>query len=97
MDVVGGDQAKVEIAGDINQAAAIAPLLLDAVIGELDEEILLSEKIPVGSGRFQCLGVLSLAQGHVDLTLEATTQGNESLAVLGQEFTIDAWLVVEAV
>ena len=66
------------------------------MIGQLDKKILLSEDVPVGGCGLEGLGGLSLAQGHIDLSLQAAAQGNETLTVLGQEFAIDAGLVVEA-
>ena len=97
MNVIRRNKSKSQISCDVDEARAVAPLLLDPMVGQLDEEVLLAEDIPVGGGMFQGLGLLSGAQGHIDFSLEAAAQGDQSLGMSGEKFPVDARLVVEAV
>ena len=97
VDIVGRHQSQSEVIGDPDQASAVAPLLVDPVVGQFDEEVLLAEEIAVGGGVLKGLLGLSRGEGHVDLPLETAAQGYQPLAVAREEFPVDAWLVVEAV
>ena len=97
VDVVRGDQPESEVAGNVDQSRAVAPLLFDPVIGQFDEEVFLSEDVPVSGGILEGLRLLARAQGHVDLPLEATAQRDQPLAVTGEKLTVHARLVIEAV
>ena len=80
--VVGGDQPESEVAGNVDQSRAVASLLFDPVVGQFDEEVFLSEDVPVGGGILKSLRLLTRAQGYVDLTLKASADPSRCAAVL---------------
>ena len=97
VDVVRGDQPESQVAGTVDQSRAVAPLLFDPVIRQFDEEVFLSEDVPVRGGILEGLRLLTRAKGHVDLTLEAAAQRDQPLVVAGEKIPVDARLVIEAV
>ena len=97
VDVVRGDQPESEVAGNVDESRAVASLLFDPVVGQFDEEVFFSEDVPIGGGILKSLRLLPCTQGHVDLTLKASAEGNQTPVVLGEELPVDARLVVKAV
>ena len=96
VDIVGGDKAQIEITGDADQSASVAALLFDAVVAEFYVEVFLSEDVTVGRRCLQRLLGLSLAEGHVDLSLETSAQGDQPLSVPGEKIPVHAGFVIEA-
>ena len=74
-----------------------APLLGDAVVLELEEEVVLAEDVAVLAGEpARALPVVDLERPR-DLAAEARGEPDEALAVLGEVLAVDARLVVVAV
>ena len=96
MNVVGRDESKSEVVGDGDEARPVSPLLLDAVVGQFDEEVLCSKDVAVGGGMIPREIGLTVGQSRVDLAFEASAQGDEPLGMGGEEFPVHAGLVIEA-
>ena len=93
--VVRADERQPEIGGDGRQPAVDDPLVVDAVVLHLEEEIVRAEDVPE-----RCRGlprpIRSIpAEVGGDLSLEATAEPDEAVGVSGQELLVDARLGVE--
>ena len=97
MQVVGHDQGQVDLRGQAQELLVEARLLGQAVVLQLEEEVVLAEDVAVLAGdRAGQLPVLDLERlGH--LAAEAGAEADEALAVLRQVLAVDARLVVVAV
>jgi len=96
VDIVGGDNAELELAGELEQVGDDALLLLEAVVHELDDEVLAAEdldELPTGlAGGF----VVAAEEGLGDDALEAAGEADQAIGVLGELLEVGARLVVEA-
>ncbi len=97
MDVVRRDQRKIKLGCKLLQNRVASGLRFDAVILQLDVKIFLPKNIDELLNRLPRLRWILGNEGLVDFALEAATQANETFAVFGEEFLVDARLVVEAV
>ena len=97
VQVVGGDQRQADLGRQAAKLFEQAPLLGQAVVLDLEEEVARAEDVAVVAGQAaRQLPVLDL-QRPWDLAVEAGGQADQPLRVLGKVLTIDARLVVIAV
>ena len=97
VDVVGGHEPESKVVSDTDKAGAVSPLLFDAVVRQLDEEVLLAEDVAVGRRRLQGFCGISVGERAVHLSLEAPAQGDEAARVAGEKVPVNTGLVVESV
>ncbi len=93
--VVGGHHGQAQPLGDRQRPLARDPLVLQTVILDLQVEVLAPQHVHVPGGDLFRLGLVLLQEGVTELAVEAAREGEEPLRVLGEEFPVDARLVVE--
>ncbi len=81
VQVVGGDQRHAELLGELEQVAHRAPLDLDAVVGDLGEEVLLAEDVLELRRGLARLVVLTEAQAGLHLAADAARGRDDALRV----------------
>ena len=93
--VVGADEGQIQVARHRQEAGVHHPLLVDALVLHLEEEVAGAQDVPVGGGRVA--GALRLlgAEARRHLPLQATAEADEPLRVPGQQVLVDPGLVVE--
>ena len=96
MTVVCDNSLNPGLFGDSAQNFIGQALLFDAVILQLEKEVLFTEDIEELLGGAQGRGLLVPQDLLIDLALEAGRETDQSFAVLAQEVVVDSWLVVEA-
>ena len=82
--VVGGDDFEPELGGDLEQVGNNPALLLNAVIHDLDDEVILAENIDELGGGLAGLVELAREQEFRDDGGEAAGKTDQPLAVRGQ-------------
>ena len=95
--VVCSDDLESKLGGDFEEVGDDAPLFLDAVIHQFDDEIFLAENINEAGGGLAGCGVIAPEQEAGDDGGETTGESDEALAVSGEGFEVGAGVVVEAV
>ena len=95
--VVGGDQRQAEIFFQLEQAGMDAVLQLQALVLNLEIEIIFAENVGVGSGGGAGGVVVVLHQALGDFALQAAGEADQASGMLGKKLLADARLVVEAV
>ena len=94
--IVGGDQRDAGPGGECGRSGADLVLDLEAVVLDLEEEVLRPEDLAVGErGPRRALGVVG-EEVAADLALGTRRQGDQPLGVRGEDFVVHARLVVEA-
>ena len=96
VDVVGADERQIEVAGHRQEAGVHDPLLVDALVLHLEEEVAGTEDVPIGGRRLARPLRLLGAEARRHLALQAAAQADEPLRVPGQQLLVDPRLVVEA-
>ena len=94
--VVGGHGRQAEVLAQAQEVLTHLALDGDAVVHQLEEEVLLAEDVLEVGGGLARLGVLAEAEPGLDLPRRAPCGGDESLAVALQELAVRARLVVVA-
>ena len=94
--VVGGDDGEVEVLAELEQAVAHPGLDVEAVVHQLEEEVLLAEDVLELRGGRPGLLVVADAQPGLDLAGRAAGGADEPLGVLVQQLPVGARLVVVA-
>ena len=94
--VVGGQQGRVEGAGDPQQRWVDPVLLGDLVVLHLDEEVVGAEDLPQPPGLLQRPVLVALQQGLGHLRAQAAGGDDQAFAVVGQHVPVAAGLVVVA-
>ncbi len=94
--VVGGHEGHPRALSDPGEGARDPPLLLEAVLHDLEEEAAVVEDLPELPHRTQGGRFVSVAQGYRDLAAQAPGQADEAAVVLPQELLVDPGAVVEA-
>ncbi len=95
--VVGGDEWKAEIFFQLEEAGMDFVFHREALILNLEIEIVFPEDITVSAGGGARGIVLPFHQAFGDFAFEAAGETDESGGMLGEELFADARLVVEAV
>ena len=95
VDVVGADKGQIEVAGHRQEAGVHDPLIVDALVLHLEEEVAGAEDVPIGRGRLAGALRLLRAEPRRHLALQAGAQADEPLRVPGQQLLVDPRLVVE--
>ena len=93
--VVRADEGKPEIGGDRRQPAVHHPLVVDAVVLHLEEEVVGTQDVPEGPRRLPRAVRTVAAEVGGDLSLEATAESDEAAGVLVEQVLVDARLGVE--
>jgi len=96
MTVVGGQQRRVQAPGDLEELGVRALLFVEAVILQLDEQVVGSEDVLEAPGQLERLLVLTLEQGLEDDATEAPRGGNHTLVVPLEQLPIHPRAVVVA-
>lgn len=96
VDVVGGDELKAEVAGGGRRSLENLLLLLEAVVLDLEEEVLGAEDLLELVGRLEGLIHLVCPAGLSELRVRAAREGDEALVVGGKNLLVHAGLVVVA-
>ena len=95
VDVVGDDQIQIEVLRDRLQPDVDDPLIVDALILHLEEEVVRPEDVAIGGRRVQRLLLLlgTNAGGH--LPFQAAAQADQPRRMLREQLLVDPRLVVE--
>ena len=88
--VVGHQRRQLEPAADLQQVVAHPLFDLQAVVHQLQEEVVLAVDVLPHSGGFQGLVELSQAQAGLHVAGGAAGGGDDALGVLGDQFGIHA-------
>ena len=94
--VVGGEQRGADAAGDLEQLRVGAVLLGDAVVLDLDEEVVPPEDVLEPAGLLERPLLVAPHQRLEHVAAEAAGGGDDALAVLLEEVPVEAGLVVVA-
>jgi hypothetical protein len=94
--VVGAHHRQAEIAGDAGQAAIDDLLFVEALVLQLEEEVVGAEDVAIRRRRGARLLQAILVDALGDLAFETARQADQALAVLREQVLVDARLVVEA-
>ena len=95
--VVGGEQRRADRARDAEQVDVDPVLLGQAVVLQLDEEVVAAEDLLEARGRGEGAVVVVLEEPLAHRAAEAAGRGDEALVVALEQLEVDAGLVVEAV
>src|SRR6267142_2582993 len=96
MNIVGGDQIEVQLAGDPHKLGIAAPLGFQAMIVQLDEKIFPPKNLAILARDAPRTGRIAREQAAVDLSLDAAAQCDETARMDCQQVLVDTWFVVEA-
>src|ERR1051325_5234086 len=96
MRIIGGDERHARSLGKIDKRLANALLRLQNMLPDFEKGLPLSESLLKLERRLCCFVTLLLGQQRRRHSRHAGRKRDESLAVLGEEFFVDAWLVIEA-
>ncbi len=94
--VVGRDQGQAGAAVQPVETLVDPPLLIDAVVHDLEEEAVRAEDLAEDADRLQGRGLLPRAEVLRDLAGEAPGEADQALGVGGQHLLVDARPMVEA-
>ena len=95
--VVRREQRRVQLARDVEQRADDLGVVVDAVVLQLDEEVLATEDVLEARGGFERGLLLPLQDQLRDETTEATGRDRDALVVALEQLPVGAGLVVVAV
>ena len=94
--VVGGEQRRLDPSGDLEQLRVCAVLLGDAVVLDLDEEVVATEDVLEAGGLGQRRVEALVHERLQHVAAEAAGGGDDALVVLGERVPVDPGLVVVA-
>ena len=83
--VVGGDEGDAEVAFELEELVADGFVGGEAVVLDLEEEVVLAEDLGELAGGAFCLVVLPCHEVLVELTGEAAGEADEAFGVTGEE------------
>ena len=95
--VVGGEQRRLQPAGDLEQRLEDPHVVFDAVILELDEEVVAAEHVLEARGRLERGLLLPREDELRDESAEAAARGRDALVMALEQLPVGARLVVVAV
>ncbi len=96
MHVIGGDELQAELLRPGNEVAIDLGLLGDAVVLEFEVKIFRAEGLLEPVDRLARLGQLVLEDGFGNFAGEAAGQRDEAVLVRGEQFLVNARLVIIA-
>src|ERR1043165_4990059 len=96
MRIIGGDERHARSFGKIDKRLANALLRLETMLLDFEKAYSFSENLLKLERLLRCFVTLLLGQQRRRHSRHAGRKRDESLAVLGEEFFVDAWLVIEA-
>jgi hypothetical protein len=94
--VVRGEQRRADLASDLDELRIRVPLRRQAVVLELDEQVVLAEDLLQPAGLREGRLLVALEQRLEDVTAEAARRGDEAVVVLLEQLPVDLRLVVVA-
>ncbi len=95
--VVGGDQRQAKIFFQLEEAGMDAVLHLEALVLNLEVEVLFAENISVGGCGSSGGVVFAFGEALGDFALKAAGEANQSTGVFGEKLLADARLVIKTV
>ena len=95
--VVGGEQRDLQVLRQPEQTLPDPLLQREVVVHQLQEVALPAEDVLVVGRRLAGRVVVAVAQVHLHLARRAARGGDDALAVLGEQVTVDPGLLEEAV
>ena len=95
--VVGGQERDAQVLRQLQQAVADTTLDVEAVVHQLEEVVVRAEDVLEVAGGLAGRLVVAVAQVDLDLARGATGGRDDAPAVLGQQLTVDARVLEEAV
>ncbi len=94
--VVGGEQRRTDAMGDLDQLRVGLALCRQAMVLQLDEEVVLAEDLLQAPGLVECTFLVAHQQRLQHMTAEASGGGDQPVVVLLEQVPVDARLVVVA-
>ena len=94
--VVRGEQWRLDFLGDLEQLWIGPMLLSDAVILDLDEEVVATEDVLQACGLLERTLLVAVQQRLQHVTAEATARRDQAIGVLLEQLPVHAGLVVIA-
>ena len=94
--VVGGQQRRADAPGDLEQLRVGAVLLGDAVVLQLDEEVVAPEDVLEPAGLLERAVEVAVQQRLQHVAAEAPGGGDDAFGVVGQQLPVDLGLAVVA-
>ncbi len=94
--VVGGQQRRADLLRDLDQLRVGLALCLQAVVLQLDEQVVASEDVLQSSGLLDGALVVAVQQRLQHVPAEATSGGDQPLGVLLEQLPVHSGLVVVA-
>ncbi len=94
--VVGGEQRRAELRGDLDELRVGLVLRGDAVVLQLDEEVVAPEDVLQLAGLVQRGFVVAVEQRLQHVATEAAGAGDDAFAVVGEDLPVDLRLAVVA-
>ena len=95
--VVGGQQRRPDVLGDLDQLGVRLVLLGEAVVLQFDEEVVLPEDLLEPGGGLGGAGDVALEEPLADEPAQAAAGGDQALAVRFEELEVEPGLVEEPV
>ena len=96
VQVVRGEERRVQVASNLQEAGVGAGLLGQAVVLHFDEEVFGAEDRLQTPGQLEALLVVVTQQGLKDNTTQAARGGDESFVMLFEQLPVETGLVVVA-
>ena len=96
VQVVGGHQPQVQLPGDLHQLGQAELFLAQAMVLQLDEEIVRSEDVFIFPGQLQRLVVAAVQNGLRYLPCHAGGQADQALAAFPEHLMVHPGLIVKA-
>ena len=97
VDIVGGHQLKARVPAHAHKALVYQLLVRQAVVLELQEEVVLSENIHILFRCPDCLLIHSPGQAALHLPCQTGAEGNDSLMVGPQHLIVHPGFIVKSV
>ncbi len=88
MAVVGHQRRDVELAADLDQTLAHTTLDGQAVVHQLEEEVVLAPDLLPLRGGFERFALVAEAQARLDLARRAAGRGDDALVMVGDELFV---------
>jgi hypothetical protein len=94
--VVGGQQGRTDAVGDLDELGVGVALRRQAMVLDLDEQMVLAEDLLQAAGFVECTFLVAVQQRLQHVSAQAASGGDETVVVLLEQFPVDLRLVVVA-